>query len=455
MKIIKLIVATLLSIAFFSLSAAPKTPKPPVKALAPSEQTLDSDSHESLPFEDIQQFVTAIAAIKHYYIKPVEDKELFNNAISGMVSELDPHSTFLTTEELKELHNSVSGEYTGIGIELTTDKGLLKVVSPIDESPAFKAGVKSGDLIVKINGKLVRDLTTLEAINRIKGKPGTFVSLTILRKGDDKPKVMKITRQKISFSSLKTKLLDNNYGYVRIIFFQGPLKQNLHKAIAKLKKQSKGKLKGFILDLRNNPGGLLDASADVADAFLNSKKLSKKYKDYIVYTKGRIPSSDNSIKATPGDVLGGVPMVVLINGGSASASEIVAGALQDYRRAVIMGTRSFGKGSVQTVIPISKTTAIKLTTALYYTPSGRVIQARGIQPDVVIPQLNVTQKDLSKYIDIDEEDYANHLTNVDSDTIQKEEDKLKAERKADIALAKKDYQLYEAVMMLRGMSAVN
>ncbi len=454
MKTIQLLAVTLLSFVFFSITAAPKN-MPPKKVVAPSEQTLADDSHESLPFEDIQQFVTAIAAIKHYYIKPVEDKTLFNNAIAGMVSELDPHSTFLSTDELKELHNSVSGEYTGIGIELTTDKGLLKVVSPIDETPAFKAGVKSGDLIVKINGKLVRDLTTLEAINRIKGKPGTTVSLTIVRKGNDKPKVIKITRKKIQFSSLKTKLLDNNYGYVRIIFFQGPLKQNLTKAIAKLKKQSKGKLKGFILDLRNNPGGLLDASADVADAFLNSKKLTKKYKDYIVYTKGRIPSSDNYLKATPGDMIPGVPMVVLINGGSASASEIVAGALQDYRRAIIMGTRSFGKGSVQTVIPISKTTAIKLTTALYYTPSGRVIQAQGIQPDVVIPQLNVSQKDLDKYIDIDEADYDNHLDNGDAANFKKEEAKLKLKRQADIALAKKDYQLYEAIMMLRGMSAVN
>lgn len=438
----------------FTLSIAQANPvKPPLR----SPVAIDSKSTaDALPFEDIQQFVTAIAAIKHYYIEPVKDKTLFNNAIAGMVSELDPHSSFLTTDELKELNSSVAGKYTGIGIELTTDKGLLKVVSPIDETPAFKAGLKSGDMIVKINGKLVKDLTTLEAINRIKGKPGTSVSLTILRQGTEKPKVIDVKRQVIKFSSIRSKLYNDHYGYIRIIFFQGPLKRDLTKAIAKLKKQSNGQLKGIILDLRNNPGGLLDASADVADAFLDSKTMANKYDDYIVYTKGRIPSSDNYIKAHPGDLLDGTPMVVLINGGSASASEIVAGALQDYRRAVIMGTRSFGKGSVQTVIPISNTTAIKLTTALYHTPSGRVIQARGIQPDVVVPQLEVSEKDLSKFLDIGEADYDNHIGNsLITDAMKKEDEQIKQRRIDDISLAKKDYQLYEALTMLRGMSAVH
>lgn len=445
----------LLTLSFTIFSSQAVLANPPLKE--PEITTdLTAEASEQLPFEDIQQFVTAIAAIKHYYIKPVKDKTLFNNAIGGMVSELDPHSSYLTTDELKELNSTVSGEYTGIGIELTTDKGLLKVVSPIDETPAYKAGIQSGDLIVKINGKLVRDLTTLEAINRIKGKPGTPVSLTILRQGSDKPKVVQVKRELIKFSSIRSKLYNNHYGYIRIIFFQGPLKQDLAKAINKLKKESKGKLKGIILDLRNNPGGLLDASADVADTFLNTKTMTNKYHDYIVYTKGRIPSADNYIKASPGDMTNGIPMVVLINGGSASASEIVAGALQDYRRAVIMGTRSFGKGSVQTVIPISKTTAIKLTTALYYTPSGRVIQARGIQPDVVVPQLDVTQKDLSKFIDIDEADYENHLSGANiTEEMKQEESRLKLRHKEDLKLAKSDYQLFEALTMLRGMSAVN
>jgi carboxyl-terminal processing protease len=414
-------------------------------------QTFEQDSHNSLPFEDIQQFVTAIAAIKHYYIKPTKDHSLFDNAISGMVSELDPHSTFLNAKELKELTSSVSGEYTGIGIELTTEKGLLKVISPIDGSPAAKAGIKAGDLIIKVNGKLVRDLSITEAIKRIKGKPGTTVALTVLPQGGGTPKKLDIKRQVIKFSSIKSKLIDNDYGYVRIAFFQGPLKKDLHKALKKLKKQSKNKMKGLILDLRNNPGGLLDASGEVADAFLDSKKLNPKYKDLIVYTKGRIPSADTALKAHPGDLIRGLPMVVLINGGSASASEIVAGALQDYRRAVIMGTRSFGKGSVQTVIPISEHTAIKLTTALYYTPSGREIQAQGITPDVIIPPISVKQEDLDKYIDIDEADYDNHLQNGKNN----HKKASKKQNHANLKLAKKDYQLYEAVVMLRGMSAVN
>ncbi len=450
---IRTLVATLA--LSFTFSVAQATPVKPPLQLGPTSKAAVNNAEQMLPFEDIQQFVTAIAAIKHYYIKPVEDKDLFNNAISGMVSELDPHSTFLSTSELKELNNSVSGKYTGIGIELTTEKGLLRIVSPIDETPAFKAGLQPGDLIVKINGKLVKDISTLEAINRIKGLPGTTVTLTILRQDSTAPKVVKIKRQVINFTSIRSKLYNNNYGYIRILFFQGPLKKNLTKAIAKLKKQSHGKLKGVILDLRNNPGGLLDASADVADAFLNTKTMGNKYNDNIVYTKGRVASADNNIKATPGDLLNGTPMIVLINGGSASASEIVAGALQDYRRAVIMGTRSFGKGSVQTVIPISKTTAIKLTTALYYTPSGRVIQARGIQPDVVVPPLTVSEKDLSKFLNLDEAAYENHLSgNEITDAMKKEDAQTLQRHKDDIKLAKKDYQLYEALTMLRGMSAV-
>lgn len=439
-----------LCISSFSVAGSSMSTHP----AATMEKDAKATNQPPLPMDDIQRFVTAIAAIRHYYISDPKDNTLFNNAIKGMVSDLDPHSTYLTAEELKELNSSVAGEYAGVGIELTTDKNILKVISPIDDTPAFKAGIKPGDLIIKIDGKLVQDLTPFDAIQRIKGKPGTKVKLTVVNTDRPKPETLEITRAMIKFTSIKSRLLDKHYGYVRISFFQGPVKQDLDKAIKKLKKESDQHLKGLVLDLRNNPGGLLDASADVADTFLSLKKIGKQFQDMIVYTKGRIPQSDTTLKVTTGDMLNGVPIVVLINGGSASASEIVAGALQDYRRAIIMGTRSFGKGSVQTLIPISDNTAVKLTTALYHTPSGRVIQARGIVPDVVVPALDISIPDKSKYLAFDEADYDNHLANI-TDKEQSLERAQLAQNKADITLADKDYQLYEALMMLRGVSSIH
>ena len=410
-----------------------------------------------LPKKQIKRFVTSIAVIKHYYIKKVSDEKLFSNAIRGMVSNLDPHSSFLDARDLKELRTAVSGKFVGIGVELTTQNGALKVISPLEGTPAFRAGIKANDLIIKVNGKLVQNMTLREAVQHIKGKKGTTVSLTILRRGEKKAIELTITRAVIKLVTVKKKMLDNQYGYVRITFFQGPVDAALRKEISELNKQAGGKLKGFILDLRNNPGGLLDVSAKVADTFLDARSL-RKYNGLIVYTKGRIKGSDMKLKATPEDRIKGVPMVVLINSGSASASEIVAGALQDYKRAVIMGTRSFGKGSVQTILPVGDDSAIKLTTALYHTPSGRVIQAQGIQPDVIIPNLTVSKKNIKGLIDIDESAYRNHLANT-SDPADKEKLKaklkhIKEQRKKELALAQKDYQMYEALMMLKGMNAV-
>lgn len=415
------------------------------------EQSSPSIEQPQLPQEDIQRFVTAIAIIKHDYIKDPSNKTLFDNAIKGMVESLDPHSSYLDADDLKDLETAVSGEFVGIGVELTTQDGVLRVVSPLEDSPAARAGLKPGDLIIKIDNKVVQNMSLREAVNRIKGKSGTKVNLTVIRKNEEKPIILNITRAMIKLVTLKKRMLDNHYAYIRLSFFQGPVDAELEKAIKEL--QSSNPLKGIVLDLRNNPGGLLDVSAKVANTFLDTGK-TQQYKNIIVYTKGRIPGSDIEMKVTGSDSTKGLPLVVLINNGSASASEIVAGALQDYHRAIIMGTPSFGKGSVQTVLPLGDG-AIKLTTALYYTPSGRVIQAKGIQPDVLVPSLQVDEKNLAGLLDIDEEDYQNHLSNGDTDeNTQKLFQQYQKDREKEIALAKEDYQLFAAYMMLKGVSSI-
>lgn len=418
-----------------------------------SVEDLNKESSE-LPKDDIQRFVTAIALIHHYYINPVTNTSLFDNSIRGMIASLDPHSAYLDAEDLKELKSTVSGEFVGVGIELTVSKeGLLKVISPLDGSPAQKAGIKPNDAIIKINKELVRNMSLEEAVRKIKGKAGTTVTLTILRQGVQKPLIFTLERQTIHLISVSSKMIEPGYAYVRITFFQGPLEKQLQEAIEKLKTQAGGRLKGFVLDLRNNPGGLLDVSAQVAGSFLDPNKLHQ-YHDYVVYTKGRIPGADIQLKAEEHDMIPGTPMVLLINGGSASASEIVAGALQDYKRAIIMGTRSFGKGSVQTVLPLSKDSALKLTTALYYTPAGREIQAEGIIPDVVVPELAVTPSK-NDYITIDEAGFQNHLANANKDkaAVAKTAEEQKKITDTEVDLAKTDYQLYQAIMMLKGLNA--
>lgn len=406
-----------------------------------------------LPQEEVQRFVSAIAIIKRYYITDPNDKTLFDNAIKGMVENLDPHSSYLNADDLKDLETAVSGEFVGIGVELTTQDGILKVVSPLEGSPADRAGLKTGDMIIKIDDKIVQNMNLRDAVNRIKGKRGTKVRLTILRKGNDKAINLNITRETVKIETIKKRMLDDHYGYIRLAFFQGPVDTDLVKAINEL--QSKNQLRGLILDLRNNPGGLLEVSARVAGTFLDLDKTGI-YHNLIVYTKGRIPGADMEIKVPGHDLTKGLPLVVLINNGSASASEIVAGALQDYHRAIIMGTVSFGKGSVQTVLPLGDG-AIKLTTALYHTPSGRVIQAKGIEPDVVVPALAVDEKNINGIIDMDEGNYQNHLANGDDtdENMQNTAKKYQKERDTDIALAKEDYQLYAAYNMLKGIASVD
>ncbi|HEY4731786.1 MAG TPA: S41 family peptidase, partial [Gammaproteobacteria bacterium] len=329
----------------------------------------DRDKPAPLPLNELNTFTEVFANIKSSYVEPVDDKTLIDYAIRGMLSGLDPHSAYLDTEAFAELQVGTSGEFGGLGIEVGMEDGFVKVISPIDDTPAQKAGVEAGDLIIRLDETPVKGLTLKEAVDIMRGKPGSTIVLTIVREGRDKPFKLTLERAIIKVKSVKTKNYDQGFGYVRITQFQSNTGENLIEAIEDLKKKNDGNLKGLVLDLRNNPGGVLSAAVSVSDAFLE--------KGLIVYTEGRVADAELKFKATPTDNLKGAPLVVLINGGSASASEIVAGALQDHKRAVIIGTKSFGKGSVQTIIPMNDNTALKLTTARYYTPSGRSIQAEG------------------------------------------------------------------------------
>src|SRR5471032_648848 len=363
--------------------------------------------------------------IKAAYVEPVDDKTLLENAIKGMLSNLDPHSAYLGPEDFAELQESTSGEFGGLGIEVGADDGNIKVVSPIDDTPASKAGIQAGDFIVKINGQPTRGQTMTEAVDKMRGKIGQKITLTLVR-------------DVIQVKSVKAQLLESGYGYIRITQFQVKTGEEVSKALAKLRKDNGKKLNGIVLDLRNNPGGVLQAAVEVVDHFIT--------KGLIVYTKGRIANSELRFSATGKDESEAVPMVVLINGGSASASEIVAGALQDQKRAVLMGTTSFGKGSVQTVLPLSNDRALKITTALYFTPNGRSIQAQGIIPDVEVRQAKVTgaqDDDTFK-----EADLQGHLGNGNggADKPTGSGSKAKAMPQDD------DYQLAQALSLLKGLS---
>ncbi|MDA8561489.1 S41 family peptidase [Gammaproteobacteria bacterium] len=420
------------------------------KELDKNALTKKTNQEDSLQKMDIDRFTNAIAHIKDYYVQPINDKKLLEDAIRGMLNGLDPHSEYLDADSYKTLMMTTSGAFGGLGVEVTGEYGVLKVISPIDDTPAAKAGIKPGDYIVAINGKLVNDMTMNEAVDTMRGKKGSKIALSIIRKNEKKPLTFKLTRETIKISSVKSKMLPNGFGYVRISEFQQPTSKLMITAINKLKKDNGGNLKGLILDLRNNPGGLLDSAVQVADVFLNNKSTSK-FNNLIVYTKGRIPSAQYSAKTTePGDILNGAPMVILVNEGSASASEIVAGALQDYRRAVILGINSFGKGSVQTVLPLDDKHALKLTTALYHTPSGRTIQNKGIIPDIKVIDLKVhTNKvDNSMLSPIREYELKGSLDANKNDKSRK--NNLNSIYETN-ELAHSDFQLYEAYKILSTM----
>ncbi|MDD3482243.1 S41 family peptidase [Azovibrio restrictus] len=378
----------------------------------------EKDVKAGLPVEELRTFAEVFNAIKQGYVEPIEDKKMIANAISGMLSNLDPHSSYLDPESFKELQVGTQGEFGGLGIEVGMEDGLVKVVSPIEDTPAYRAGLKAGDLIFKLDDTPVKGLTLNEAVKRMRGKPKTQIRISILRKGEAKPIEVTLTREVIKVQSVKSKLVEPGYGWVRITQFQENTIPSLAKHLNELYKQ--GELKGLVLDLRNDPGGLLNGAVGVSAAFLTPGTK-------VVSTDGRTPDAKQEYIAAPEDYLRGtredplkslpaavkkVPMVVLVNSGSASASEIVAGALQDHKRAVIMGTQTFGKGSVQTVLPLPGNAAIKLTTARYYTPSGRSIQAKGIEPDIQVEESSNGQKPPAH---LREADLEGHLEN-DRDT---------------------------------------
>ncbi|QID18490.1 S41 family peptidase [Nitrogeniibacter mangrovi] len=420
-----------------------------------------------LPVPEIRALASVFNAIKQSYVEPVDDKTLITEAISGMVTGLDPHSAYLDADAFKDLQVSTEGKFGGLGIEVGMEDGFVKVISPIEDTPAYRAGVKAGDLIVKLDDTPVKGMSLAEAVKHMRGKPGTKIVLTIARKGEDRPVTVTIVRDVISVQSVKSKLAEPGYGYVRVTQFQESTARDLVTHLDRL--YDKGPLKGLVLDLRNDPGGLLNGAVGVSAAFLPPDAL-------VVSTNGRVEDAKREFRAVPDDYLRGdrddflkklpvgikdVPMVVLVNGGSASASEIVAGALQDHHRAKVLGTQTFGKGSVQTILPLSETTAIKLTTARYYTPSGRSIQAKGIEPDIVVED----PRDKAVGHRVREADLVGHLTNDRDPDAEKphESDKPTIEAPAPEGDVKKDeppkriepasaedFQFQEALKLLKG-----
>lgn len=412
---------------------------PMVFAAQPVAQPTSAASAKApLPLEELRTFAEVMDRIKAAYVEPVDDKTLLENAIKGMLSNLDPHSAYLGPEDFAELQESTSGEFGGLGIEVGSEDGNIKIVSPIDDTPASKAGIQAGDFIVKINGQPTNGLTMTEAVDKMRGKVGQKITLTLVR-GGGAPFDVTLTRANIQVKSVKAQLLEDGYGYIRITQFQVKTGEEVAAALAKLRKENGNKkLKGIILDLRNNPGGVLQSAVEVVDHFIK--------KGLIVYTKGRLPNSELRFSATGKDLSEAVPLVVLINGGSASASEIVAGALQDQKRGVVMGTPSFGKGSVQTVLPLNNDRALKITTALYYTPNGRSIQAQGIVPDIEVNRAKITREQDNEYYK--EADLQGHLGNGNGGADKPTGSGTKAKPMPQ----DDDYQLSQALSLLKGLS---
>ena len=415
----------LLTVAWFTVSDEQK--------ISDQDTARTMEERSRLPLRELRSFTQVFEQIRQGYIEKVEDRQLLENAISGMLLELDPHSAYLSKQDYQNLQENTSGYYGGLGIEISAEDGLIKVISPIDNSPAERIGIRAGDLIVEIDGSSVRGLALPRAIAKLRGKKGSTIDISVIRDDVDELLSFTIIRDEIYTSSVKSRILRPGFAYIRISQFQKDSGEDFVEALKNLRSDNSniGQLLGLILDLRNNPGGLVPAAVDVVDALLDD--------GIIVYTEGRLASANVTFNSTPGDLIQHIPIVVLINGGSASASEIVAGALQDHQRAVIVGTQSFGKGSVQTLLPLGDGRAVKLTTARYFTPKGRSIQAQGIKPDVIIPrvdlQIPLQQKRLR------ESDLEGHL---------EMHQKFGEKSEIEIEDLNNDNQLKEALNILRG-----
>ena len=390
-----------------------------------------------LPIEDLKIFAEIFGKIKSDYVEDIDDSQLLNDAIKGMLDGLDPHTVYLDPESFREMNIDTHGEFGGLGLEVTMENGVIRIVAPIDDTPAHKAGLKSGDLIISMDGVQVKGLSLGESVSLMRGKPGSEIVLTIVRKDRPEPFEVTLKRAIIQLESVRAELLETGFGYVRVIQFQIGTATSLRQQLARLAREAGTALKGLVLDLRDNPGGVLDGAIQVSDTFLRD--------GLIVSTRGRAEDSEVTFSASPKDYLNDAPLVVLVNGGSASASEIVAGALQDHGRALILGTTTFGKGSVQTILPMLNGAALKLTTARYYTPNDRSIQATGITPDVVSQPAESSQTPDGDVSRLRESDLAGHLENE----LQKDNNAT-VDTKTDPLLVS-DPQVREALNILKGM----
>ena len=395
-----------------------------------------------LPLDEVRMFTEALDRIRMSYVEEIDDKTLLENAIRGMLAGLDPHSAYVDGSDFGALQETTTGQFGGLGVEVGREKGYIKVISPIDDTPAARAGIQAGDLIIQIDGKPLREMLPEEATQLMRGEPGTEVTITVAREGME-PFDLSIVREVIAIASVRSRVLEPGYGYIRISQFRVNTGNELEEEIEKLYADNDG-LKGMIVDLRNNPGGVLQASVNVVDTFISQGR--------IVYTEGRLEGKNMSFSANRKTVASDVPLVVLINNGSASASEIVAGALQDHGRAIIMGTRSFGKGSVQTVLPLDEERAIKLTTSLYFTPKGRSIQAQGIVPDIIVDDAFVTRRsrNVSQY---NEADLPGRLDNANNDEKAQNQDEMAEALISAEEVLVTDYPLNEALNVLKGINA--